>query len=544
MRKLCTFLLATALAAAPMAVTAAASATTTQAITPGLGYTLTNVNSGQVMDVSGGSTSPGAPVLQWPLHGGPNQRWTLAQVGSTGAYTVANVNSGLCLEAASASPTTAGGQLDQGTCGGAMSQQWNVQPVGDGSYTLANVGSGMVADVQGASQAPAAPVIQWPANQGANQHWRLTPILPAVGVWSAGLESNGPSFTNQTVRMVAHTSVAGSQVRVQLSNRFGTAPLNVGAVDIAVQSSGGTAVAGTHHTVLFKGAGSTAVAAGADLTSDPIPMAVNADQSLLVSVYLPTATGQSTWHADALNTTYLSSPGNHANDDATGNYPSTSTSWYFLAGLNVVPTTATGTVVAVGDSITDGYYSTSGANLRWPDDLARRLNAAPGGPTRGVVDTGIGSNRVLTDANTANHSLLSRFDHDVLGQPNVKDVILLEGINDIGSAGATAQQIIAGYQTVIGQAHAKGVKIYGATILPYQGANYYTASGESARESVNQWIRTSGAFDAVIDLDSAMRSSGNPLALNPAYDSGDHLHPSNAGHQAMADAVDLNLLSG
>jgi lysophospholipase L1-like esterase len=225
--------------------------------------------------------------------------------------------------------------------------------------------------------------------------------------------------------------------------------------------------------------------------------------------------------------------------------PSNPSYWYFLSGVDVISPTAAGTVVPIGDSITDGAITTTGANHRWPDDLARRLNALPGGTTRGVVDAGIGSNRVLTDADATNPSLLTRFAHDALGQPGVTDVILLEGVNDIGNnagpngTALTAQDLINGYQTVIGQAHAQGVKIYGATILPFQGAGYYTANGESIREAVNQWIRTSGAYDGVVDFDAVMQSPTNPLALNPTYDSGDHLHPNDAGAQTMANAVNL-----
>jgi lysophospholipase L1-like esterase len=524
---------------------AAATPATPQAVTSGGVYTLANVNSTQLMDVKYASTAPGAVVLQWPANGGANQDWTLTQVGSAGAYTLGSANSGLCLEAPS---TAAAAQLVQNPCSGSTAQQWQVQPVGDGTFTLANVASGLLADVNGASTTQGAAIIQWYANSGLNQHWRLTQ-LTRVGTWTVGVESHGPTISNQTVRMIVHTTVAGSLVRVRLSNLYGTTPLAVGAVDLAGQSSGGAAAAGTHHPVTFGGAGSATIAAGGDLTSDPIPMGVGADWNLLVSVYLPGSAAATAWHQDAHSNTYLSTAGNHVGDDSTANYPNTSGSAFFLDGLDVISPTAAGTLVAVGDSITDGVGSTWGANKRWPDDLARRMNAAPGGTTRGVVDAGIGANRVLTDADSTNPSLLTRFAHDVLGQPGVKQVILLEGINDIGNnagtgGGAlTAQQLEAGYQIVINQAHAAGVKIYGGTILPFQAAGYYTANGESIREAANQWIRTSGAFDGVVDFDAVMRSSSNSLALNPAYDTGDHLHPNDAGYQAMADAVNLGLFT-
>jgi lysophospholipase L1-like esterase len=521
----------------PLAVLAAAASpaeAASQSAGPG---PITSGLAGKCADDLGNAASNGAVVDLYDCNGGAAQQWTVPGDGTV------RIN-GKCLDVTGRA-TANGTLVELWDCNGGANQTWSAQP--DGSLKSAQ--SGRCLDDPGYSSANGTQLVIWDCNGGANQKWTLP--VPRVGIWSAGLEQNGPAFANETIRMVAHVTVAGSQVRVRLSNLYGTTPLSVGAVDVAVQNSNGSAVPGTHHAATFAGSGGATIAPGADLVSDAIPMSVNADQDLLVSIYLPNATGPSTWHQYAGDTTYVSTPGNHVGDDSTANYPGSSNagSWYFLSGLDVLSPTATGTVVAIGDSITDGYGSTWGANRRWPDDLARRLNAASGGTARGVVDAGIGSNRVLTDADSTNPSLLKRFAHDALGQPGVKDVILLEGINDIGNnagtgGGAlTAQQLESAYQTLINQAHAEGVKIYGATILPYQGSGYYSANGESIREAVNQWIRTSGAFDAVIDLDAATRSSSNPLALNPAYDSGDHLHPSDAGYQAMANAVDLSLLT-
>ena len=204
-------------------------------------------------------------------------------------------------------------------------------------------------------------------------------------------------------------------------------------------------------------------------------------------------------------------------------------------------------MVAFGDSITDGVGSSLGADARWPNDLARRLDALAD-PTLAVADEGIGGNRVLASARCCGASAEARFGRDALDQPGVRDVIVLEGINDIGFSaalpgpGVSAAQIIAGYQQLIAQAHARSLKIFGATLLPFQGARPYTAAGEATREAVNTWIRTSGAFDGVIDFDAVMRDPADPLRLNPAYDSGDHLHPNDAGYQAMADAISLKML--
>ncbi|MER6738624.1 SGNH/GDSL hydrolase family protein [Streptomyces puniciscabiei] len=370
-----------------------------------------------------------------------------------------------------------------------------------------------------------------------------------VSAWSPSMTTGGPSFTDRTIRMVVHSSVAGSGARITLSNRYSTTPLEVGAVDVAVQASGGEATRGTTRNITFGGSRHVTITAGEEAVSDVVPIPVSAGENLLVSLYVPGTTGMSTWHSDAFDTTYIAS-GNHTGDDGAAAFGTTTTSWYYLAGLDVVSPTARGTVVAFGDSITDGYRSSTGTYRRWPDFLGRRLGAGPGPQRLSVVDAGIGGNRVLTDVPNLwqGVSALKRFGHDALGQPGVKDVILFEGINDIGNnAGPdggplTAQDLIDGYRTLIDEAHAAHVRVIGATLMPDQGNGYYTPAAEAIRQGVNQWIRTSGAFDGVIDFDRTMRDPANPAALNPAYDSGDHLHPGDAGMKALADAVDLRLL--
>lgn len=370
-----------------------------------------------------------------------------------------------------------------------------------------------------------------------------------VSAWSPSMTTGGPSFENQTIRMVVHPSVAGSEARITLSNRYSPQPLRVAAAVVAVQASGGAAEPGTTRHLTFGGSDQVTIAAGEETVSDTVPIPVETEQNLLVSLYLPEATGTSTWHSDAFDTTYVSN-GDHASDDSAAAFTSASTSWYYLAGLDVEPTTAHGTVVAFGDSITDGYHSTTGTYTRWPDFLARRLADEPGPQKLSVVDAGIGGNRVLTDVPNPwqGVSALKRFRHDALGQPGVSDVILFEGINDIGNnAGPdggplTAQDLIDGYRTLIDQAHAAHVRAIGATLMPDKGNGYYTPAAEEIRQSVNGWIRSSGAFDGVIDFDRVMRDPADPAALNPEYDSGDHIHPDDAGMRAMADAVDLRLL--
>jgi lysophospholipase L1-like esterase len=371
-----------------------------------------------------------------------------------------------------------------------------------------------------------------------------------VSAWSPSMTTGGPAFDNQTIRMVAHSSVTGSGARITLSNRYGDTPLDISAVDVAVQASGGVATPGTTRNVTFGHAGHLTVPAGQEAVSDVIPISVSAGENLLVSLYVPGATGTSTWHSDAFDTTYIAA-GDHSGDNSAAAFGTTTTSWYYLAGLDVVSPDAKGTVVAFGDSITDGYHSSTGTYSRWPDFLGRRLGDEPGPQRLSVVDAGIGGNRVLTDVPNLGQgvSALKRFGHDALGQPGVKDVILFEGINDIGNnagpngAPLTAQNLIDGYRTLIDEAHAAHVKVIGATLMPDEGNGYYTPAAEALRQSVNQWIRTGGAFDGVIDFDRTMRDPADPAELNPVYDSGDHIHPNDAGMQAMADAIGLRLLS-
>ncbi len=379
------------------------------------------------------------------------------------------------------------------------------------------------------------------ARKAESPHDRL------IAAWAPSMTRGGPAFHDQTLRMVAHASIGGTLVRLHLSNLRSSTPLVVGQVAIAAQAHGATLAADSLHEVTFARAASVTIPAGAEVVSDPVPMPVKAEQNLLVSIYLPQATSPASWHSDAFDTTWLSEAGNHV-DDADGNsYTTSTTSWYYLSGLDV-RSSIPGTIVAFGDSITDGYKTPTSAYARWPDDLARRLAAA--GHPMGVVDAGIGGNRVLTDVPNAwqGISAVKRFAHDALDQPGVRTVILMEGINDIGNdageggAPLTADALIAGYRNLIAQAHHAGVRIVGGTMLPDKGASYHTDAHEAIRQACNQWIRDSGAFDGVVDFDRAMQDPSDPSALRADYDSGDHLHPNAAGMQAMANAVDLGML--
>jgi lysophospholipase L1-like esterase len=376
-----------------------------------------------------------------------------------------------------------------------------------------------------------------------------------VTSWSAGPQAAAPrtlaaaGFDNQTVREIIFSSVGGDPIRLELTNVFGASPLQVGRVTVAVAGPGAAVVPGTIHAVTFGGSTSIQIPAGAQILSDPVAMRVRPLQELAVSVYLPGRTGPATFHMDAQQVNWVSAPGDHAADQGTGAFTTPTQSWYYLSDLIAGSSGARGTVVAFGDSITDGVGSQVGANARWPSDLARRLDAL-GGPALAVADEGIGGNRVLTSSRWFGISAEARFGPDALDQPGVRDIILLEGINDIGFSAVpphpgtdvSAAQIIAGYRQLIARAHARGLKIFGATLLPFRGAGDYTAAGEAKREAVDTWIRRSGAFDGVIDFDAVMRDPADPFLLNPAYDSGDHLHPNDLGYQVMADAISLQML--
>jgi lysophospholipase L1-like esterase len=381
-----------------------------------------------------------------------------------------------------------------------------------------------------------------------------------VTAWSASPQAAVPGtppaagLANQTIRNIVFTSVGGDAARVQLTNTFGSTPLQVGHVTIALAGSGASVVPGTVHSVNFGGRPSIEIPAGAQVLSDPVRMRVPALADLSVSVYLPDATGPATIHSDAQQVNWVSTAGDHAGDADAGAFTTQSPSWYFVDDVTVRShEPALGTLVAFGDSITDGFQSTVGANARWPNDLARRLDALPG-PALSVADEGISGNRVLNSDECCGVNALARLERDALDQTGVREIILLEGINDFGFSvvppspainpvtDVSADQVIAGYQQIIAWAHSRGLKIFGATLLPYQGASYYSAAGEQKREAVNAWIRTSGAFDGVIDFDKVMRDPGDPLIINPAYDSGDHLHPGDAGYQVMAGSINLRML--
>ncbi|WP_344414918.1 SGNH/GDSL hydrolase family protein [Amycolatopsis minnesotensis] len=401
--------------------------------------------------------------------------------------------------------------------------------------------AGAAALAAGLSVAPAEAA---PAGLGLwSGSWASAPQAPGAGLaenWSVR------GFSEQSVRQVARLSAGGPAVRIRLANTYGAAPLRVTRATVARSGDGAAVREGTVRPLTFGLARPVTIPAGAEIVSDPAPLPVSPLDRLTVTLYFATPTGPVTYHGFANATSYRAN-GDHSADTAPGAFTETSGSGYVFTGVDVLgPPLRRDTVVAFGDSITEGAASTADADRRYPDRLAERLHGR-----FGVLNEGIGGNRVLNDSTCFGEKGVARFQRDVVERPDVRSVIVLEGINDIGSSAGglgdcftpnpevTAQQLIEGHRALIGKAHAKGIKAIGATLPPFQGADYYTERGEAVRDALNAWIRTSGEYDAVVDYDRALADPANPDRMLAAYDSGDHLHPGDAGYQAMAAAVRL-----
>jgi len=368
-----------------------------------------------------------------------------------------------------------------------------------------------------------------------------------------------PGFENQTLRMIVRPTIGGERLRIQLSNVFGTSGLKIGAAHVALLENSSKIVAGSDRTLAFGAQPAVVIPPGALIVSDAVDLKVPALTEIAISLFLPEPASISTTHLVGQHETYVSGPG-----DFTGSPEiaavKTVHSWYWLAGVEIWSSERTTALVTLGDSITDGFGSTAGQYRDWPDQLASRL-ASSKGESLAVINEGIGGNRILHDGMGVN--ALARLDRDVLAQAGVTQMILLEGVNDVGwphmkppkgmdpeiikrmnvaAQDVTATDLIVAMKQIIERAHEHGIRIYGATILPYEGADYYSEPGESSREAVNQWIRTSGAFDGVIDFDLATRDPVNPKHMRDDLQIGDHLHPNDNGYKIMADAIDLALL--
>lgn len=391
------------------------------------------------------------------------------------------------------------------------------------------------------------PVVATSAQQPARwlATWAPSPFAAAPRPAVDSLD-RVPTWANRTLRQVVRTTIGGERLRVRFTNEHGERPLAIGAAHVALRDSGATIRPGTDHAITFGGRSSVIVGRGAVIVSDPVEMAVPALTDLAISIWVEDTSRASTRHALGLQSNYVSPPGDFTAANSM-RADTTIQQWVWLSGVDVVNPRATGVIVAIGNSITDGYASTPDANSRWPDVLARRLLASSE-PLKAVVNAGISGNGVLSPI--TGPPALGRFDRDVLMQPGVTHVIVLEAINDI-SRGAvsedprgrvSAEQIIFGYRQLIARAHERGIVIFGATLTPMANMTRATTPVvDSIRRTVNEWIRTSGAFDGVIDFDAATRDPAHPGQFLPAYDSGDHLHPGDAGYMAMGESIDLTL---
>lgn len=357
--------------------------------------------------------------------------------------------------------------------------------------------------------------------------------------------SNLPaSFADQTVRMVVRVSLGGRRVRVDLSNMAGAQPLEIGAAHVALHKGGGEIVGGTDRVLTFGGLASFTIPPGVVAVSDPVDLDVSPLSDLAVSLYLPRDTGPPTSHMIGLHTAYISK-GDTAGSQSMPD-PATMFAYAWLSGVDVAAAPSAFTVVALGDSITDGYATTRNADQAWPTLLAKRLSSNKGTQHVAVVNQGISGNQMMRDG--AGVSALARLDRDVLTRPGVKWVILLEGINDINFRGRedgpnalTSDELIWGYKQIIARCHAHGIQVIGATIMPEEGVPTASKRGEGIRQTVNRWIRAKGNFDAVVDFDAVVRDRERPVRIRADIDPGDHIHPNDAGNQAMVDAFDLSL---
>lgn len=350
-----------------------------------------------------------------------------------------------------------------------------------------------------------------------------------------------------TIRNVVHTSVGGARVRVHLANTFGTAPLVVAHTTAALPAVPSTAqvAPGTLREVTFGGKRQVTIPAGDSVVSDPVDLDVPADHDILVTTFTPGYSTPMTFHPSAQQNSFFTAGPDAADATSAAALPRQTQAWHFLTEIDVSGSPAAGAVVAFGDSITDGYRSQMDVDHRWPNFLSGRLLRQPPGRRLGVLNGGIGGNRVLLDGGDGfGPSALSRFQRDVLDRTGVRSVIILEGINDIQQTPHQLDpaQITAGLQQLVDRAHARGLRVIGGTLTPFEGWFTYDAQEEAARQGVNDWIRTSGAFDGIADFDAAVRDPADPHRMLPVYDCGDHLHPNDLGYATMADAVDPSQL--
>ncbi|MEV5985300.1 SGNH/GDSL hydrolase family protein [Streptomyces sp. NPDC052051] len=380
---------------------------------------------------------------------------------------------------------------------------------------------------------------------GASARSETAPLW--TGTWEAAPSGTAPELPDASIRNVVHTSVGGVAARIHVSNRLGTAPLRLDAVTVALRrpgpNAGPDALPGSVRAATFGGAASVTVPVGEDRVSDAVDFRVPADSDLLVTVHALAGSGPATFHETALQTGFVAQSAQRAADADGAAYTRTVSHWYYVSGVDVLRPSDAGSVVAFGDSLTDGTGSTPGTNHRWPDRLSQRLSALPESRRPGVLNAGIGGNRLLLDGTGPN--ALARLDADALSRGGVRTLIVLEGINDLIVAPSQRDPAAyaRAYRQIVARAHALGVRVIGATLTPLGGHKLWSPERESVRQEINTLIRGQ-LFDAVVDFDAVVRDPARPARILPAYDPGDHLHFNDVGMKALADTIDPVLLGG
>lgn len=366
--------------------------------------------------------------------------------------------------------------------------------------------------------------------------WYAPPMAPL----DHGISHEG--FSNQTIRMVVHPHMQGDQLRIHLTNVFGEQAVVIEQVQVALSTAGASTAAGTSHPVTFDGSQSVTLPIGKAVTSDPVPMNLKQNQNVTVSLFISRPSGPVTWHRYSMQKTYVAD-GNHVSDQKGVSFNGSDQDWFWLDGLDVrALSSVKGAIAVIGDSIVNGNHSKVNANHRWPDYLAKRLNAEQPN-TWSIINSGISANRLLSQTPIIGEKPINRIQRDAFDLTGIKGVIISEGLNDIRHSPdqVTSDQLINEMKKLIKAGHKKGLKVYGATLVPYKGAKLYSENGEKTREQVNHWIRTSGAFDGILDFDQAVRDPAHPKQYRPGYHAEDHFHPNDKGYQLMANSVDLSI---
>ncbi|ASF38053.1 hypothetical protein CEH05_02600 [Halobacillus halophilus] len=370
-----------------------------------------------------------------------------------------------------------------------------------------------------------------------------------VGAWSTsmiapyteGISQEG--FENQTVRSIIQPHIDGKKMRIRLSNEFGSSPFTIEEVHVAASKNEAETIPGTDRKVTFGGEEKISIPPGEKIVSDPVRLKVNHMEELAVSFYVREPTGPATWHPLSIQETYISASGNHVSDSSASAFERNEEAWFWLDGVDVIAEPLVkGSIVVIGSSIANGNYSTVNADHRWPDYLAQRMNRETSGSNMSVLNAGVSGNHLINSGVERGENALARLERDVFNETAVTSIIFHQGLNDIRHHPEYgAEKIIQRIKEIIQASHDEGLKIYGGTLTPFKGSSMYTKEGEETRQAVNEWIRTSKAFDGIIDFDKAVRDPDHPKRYLPEYDSGDHLHPNDLGYKKMAESIDLSM---